>query len=270
GKISRLLEILHRQNPGHDRNVNAAGADAIEVAEVEIVIEEELRDGAGSTGVDLGFQRIDIRIEARAFRMLLGIGGDRDFNVWITLLDASDQIGGSSVAFRVRRVSRAEPAGGVAAQRHDMADANLVISRHHLIDIAAWRVNAGEMRRRREAGFGEDAGNGRVGAFPGRTAGAIGHRNEIGGKWREAADGLPETALHLFGFGRKKFKRDRGRERAAAIGRGGCNLGHETTNSTSLRRAKNRPMHTGSDSPSYMGNCPLACETDGKSSYDFQ
>ena len=164
--------------------------------------------------------------------MLLGIGGDRDFNIWITLLDASDQIGGRSVAFGVRRISRAEPAGGVAAQRHDMADANLVISRHHLIDIAAWRVNAGEMRRRREAGFGEDAGNGRVGAFPGRTAGAIGHRNEIGGKWREAADGLPETALHLFGFGRKKFKRDRGRQRAAAIRRGGRKLGHGTTNST--------------------------------------
>src|SRR6266567_4673216 len=50
---SRLLEIMHRHDAGHDRDVDAAGADPVEVTEVEIVIEENLRNGAGRAGIDL-------------------------------------------------------------------------------------------------------------------------------------------------------------------------------------------------------------------------
>ena len=46
GEIGRRLEILHRQDARHDRDIDAARAHAVEIAEVEIVLEEELRDGA--------------------------------------------------------------------------------------------------------------------------------------------------------------------------------------------------------------------------------
>src|SRR6478609_3308414 len=45
-EIARLLEIVHRHDAGNDRDFDAAGADAVEVAEVEIVVEEHLGDGA--------------------------------------------------------------------------------------------------------------------------------------------------------------------------------------------------------------------------------
>src|SRR3984893_6241018 len=43
GKALGLLEILHRENSRHDRHVDAACANAVEIGEVEVVLEEELR-----------------------------------------------------------------------------------------------------------------------------------------------------------------------------------------------------------------------------------
>src|SRR5256885_11412498 len=77
-EVSRLLEIVHRHDAGDDRNIDAAGADAVEVAEVKVVIEEHLRDGARRAGIDLGLQRIDVGVERRALRMLLRIGRNRN------------------------------------------------------------------------------------------------------------------------------------------------------------------------------------------------
>src|SRR6185312_17362616 len=39
-EVPRLLEIVHRHDAWHDRNIDAAGAHAIEIAEVKVVIEE--------------------------------------------------------------------------------------------------------------------------------------------------------------------------------------------------------------------------------------
>ena len=80
-EIARLLEIVHRHDAGHDRNIDAAGANPVEVAEVEVVVEEHLGDGAGGAGIDLGLEHVDVGIEVGAFRMLLRIGGDRDFDI---------------------------------------------------------------------------------------------------------------------------------------------------------------------------------------------
>src|SRR5882724_7820166 len=83
-EAARLLEIVHRHDAGNDRDIDAAGADAIEVAEVKIVIEEHLRDGTRGAGIDLGLQRVDVGVEIRALRMLLRIGRDRNFKTGIT------------------------------------------------------------------------------------------------------------------------------------------------------------------------------------------
>src|SRR5216683_640942 len=46
-EIAGLLEIVHRHDAGHDRDADAAGPHPVEITEVQIVIEEHLRDGAG-------------------------------------------------------------------------------------------------------------------------------------------------------------------------------------------------------------------------------
>src|SRR3712207_5683880 len=63
GEIRRLLEVLHRHDARNDRDADAAGANPVEKAEVVIVVEEELRDGAVGAAIHLGLQRIDIRIQ---------------------------------------------------------------------------------------------------------------------------------------------------------------------------------------------------------------
>ena len=103
-KLRGLLEILHRHDAGHDRNVDAARAHAIEVAEVEIVIEEELGDGARRAGIDLGLQHVDVGVEVGALRMLFRIGRDRDLDIGIALLDAGDEVGRGLVAVGMRGV----------------------------------------------------------------------------------------------------------------------------------------------------------------------
>jgi hypothetical protein len=164
----------------------------------------------------------------------------------------------------MRGVGGADAAGRIAAQRHDVADADLVIAADDIVDLAARRADAGQMRGRQQAGFVEDAGDGGMGALAGRSAGAIGHRDEIGRQRRETLDGVPQAALHLLGLGREELKGDRGRlQRTVSVRRGGRNLGHDTTNSTlwsdirSSCRALKYAECRRSNSPLKVGNCPI-------------
>jgi hypothetical protein len=93
-----------------------------------------------------------------------------------------------------------------------------------------------------------------MGALAGRSAGAIGHRYEIGSQRGQPVDGVPQAALHLLGPGRKELKGNP-REfcRGMAVVRGGRHLGHGTMNSTAALRTSglaaghqnrpNRPSH---------------------------
>src|SRR3954454_14203235 len=58
-----LLEIVHRHDAGHDRNGDAARADAVEVSKIKIVVEEHLGNRAGRAGINLGLEHIDVGIE---------------------------------------------------------------------------------------------------------------------------------------------------------------------------------------------------------------
>ena len=62
----------------HDGDGDARRADAVEIAEIDLVIEEELGDGARGAGVDLGLEHVDIGLDGRRFRVLLRIAADRD------------------------------------------------------------------------------------------------------------------------------------------------------------------------------------------------
>ncbi len=121
-EILGLLEILHRQDAGHDRNVDAAGAYAIEITEIKAVLEKELGDRAVGAGVDLGLEHIDVGRDRGAVRMFFRIGGDRYFDVG-DAFDAADKVGGIFIAAWMRRETLADRRQRIAAQRHDMAHA---------------------------------------------------------------------------------------------------------------------------------------------------
>src|SRR5882757_7448456 len=86
-EIAGLLEIVHRHDAGHDRNRDTARPNPVEIAKIQVVVEEHLGDGAGGAGIDLGLQEIDVRIEVAALGVFFGIGGDRDFDVAMLPLD---------------------------------------------------------------------------------------------------------------------------------------------------------------------------------------
>src|SRR5207247_9147936 len=142
----------------HDRNIDAARPDTVEVAEVEIVVEEHLRNGAGSTGIDLGLQHINVGIEVRAFRMLLRVSGDRNLDVAMLPLDAGNKLRRTAIAVRMRGVGGADAAWRIAAQRDDMADADIVIATDDIVDLAARSADAGQMTGRQQRGFSQEAG----------------------------------------------------------------------------------------------------------------
>src|SRR5258707_6772856 len=80
-EVAGLLEIVHRHDARHDRNRDAAGADPVEIAKIEVVVEEHLRDGTRSTRIDLGLEHVDVGIDIGALRMLFGIGRNRNLDI---------------------------------------------------------------------------------------------------------------------------------------------------------------------------------------------
>jgi hypothetical protein len=142
GEIFRLLEVLHRQNAGDDRNMDSGSAGAVEITEIKAVFEKELRHRAAGAGIDLGFEHIDVGLHRRAVRMLFRIGRDRHFDIG-NPLDAGDEIGAVAIAAGMRRIAFADTAGRIAAQRHDVAHACLCIGFDDRVDIAARRGDAG-------------------------------------------------------------------------------------------------------------------------------
>src|ERR1700733_6525200 len=147
GEVLCLDEILHRQYAGYDRNIDAGSAHFLEIAEVQVVLEEELRNGSGRASVDFRFEHVDVGGDASAFGMLLWISGDRYFEIG-DAFDAADQIRGILVAAGVGRKALANAAERVAAQRHDMAHAGPGISVNNFVDFRARSSNAGYVRGR--------------------------------------------------------------------------------------------------------------------------
>src|SRR4051794_30630146 len=141
-EVAGLFEIVHRHDAGHDRDGDAARAHPVEIAKIQVVVEEHLGDGAVGAGIDLGLQHVDVGIEVATLRMLFRIGGDRHLDVAMLPLDAGDQFGRALVAIRMRRVGRADAARWIAAKRDDMADADLMVSADDLVDLAARRADA--------------------------------------------------------------------------------------------------------------------------------
>ena len=80
GKLRDLLEVLHRHNAWHDRDVNSSSADLVEIAKVDLVVEKELGDRARGPGIDFRLEILDVLIH-RTLGMTLGIGRHRDLKI---------------------------------------------------------------------------------------------------------------------------------------------------------------------------------------------
>src|SRR6516165_9542303 len=167
-KRLRGLEILNGEDSRHDRDRYSGRAHALEIAEVEVVLEKELGHRARRTRIDLGLEHVDVGRDRRTIGMLLRIGRHRDFDVR-DALDAGDEIGGVGIAAGMRRVFLTGAADRIAAQRHDVAYAGLRVSADHGVDLIAGRCDAGQMRRRRQRGFAEDALHRHVRSLAGRA-----------------------------------------------------------------------------------------------------
>src|SRR5665648_1018513 len=126
---------MDRDEPRHDRDGDAGGADAVEIAEIDLVIEEELGDGARGAGVDLRLQHVDIGLDGGRLRVLLGIAGERKLERR-DLLDAGGEIGG------IKKIAPFEIAVACYPEKHpespsveadiDMLKAKIAVSYTHL------------------------------------------------------------------------------------------------------------------------------------------
>src|SRR4029079_5135787 len=151
-------------------------------------------------------------------------------------------------------------AGGVAAQRHDMADTDVPIIADHGVDLLARRVNAGEMRRRLQLRLFQDAGDRGVGALAGGTTRAIGDGNIARPQRLEPPDGAPQRLLD--GVRARVKERERHvdvavAEEAALAVRSGQ---HHAANSTEVRFFLSRETAgfkpTQSETVSFSGPTP--------------
>ena len=89
----------------------------------EIVVVEELRDGAVGAGIDLSFQRADLGVPVGALRMLFRIGGNGDLGRACEL-QCLDELRRVAIAERMRLIGHGEAAGRIAAKRHEALDAD--------------------------------------------------------------------------------------------------------------------------------------------------
>src|SRR4029077_20990335 len=166
------------------------------------------------------------------------------------------------IATRRRHIALAHAAGGVAAQRHDMADTDVPIIADHGVDLFARCVNAGEMSRRLQLGLLQDAGDRGVGALARRAAGAVGDGNIARPQRLEPADRTPQSLLHGCRPRWKELERHVDvavAEEAALAVRGGP---HHAANSTQARFLLSRETAgfkpTQSETVSFSSSTPAA------------
>src|SRR5262245_14449803 len=236
GEARDLLEIVDGNDAGHDGNIDTAGADAIEVVVEQFVLEEKLRDRGRGACVDLSLEHVDIGVDARRLRMLLGVAGDGNLER-SNGFDAFDEVGGVDVTAGRRLVAFADPSGRIAAQRHDMAHAEIPIVADDAVDLSAVGGDAGEMGGGGQRRLPQHAPDRGVGALAGRAAGAIGYRNVARPERLEPADRAPQRLFHRLAFRRKELERhvDRAAAEEAALGFGSEHQAAASTLAFALR-----------------------------------
>ena len=136
--------------------------------------------------------------------MSLGIGRDRDFEIGDGF-DAAHEMRRGRIAERIWHETGSDAAGRIAAQRDNVANADIPVIPDDLIDFVLRRRDAGEMRGRLHMRLAGNARDNVMGAFAGRAAGAIGDGDKMWLQRLQTLHRLPELRLHFRRFRRKEF-----------------------------------------------------------------
>ena len=103
GETRHLREAVDRNDARHDRHRNAGSTGAIDKTEIEVIVEEELRDCPRCSCIDLGFEIVDIRFHRDRIRMFFRIGGNGNLEIR-DLANTSGQITCIFIAVRIEMI----------------------------------------------------------------------------------------------------------------------------------------------------------------------
>ena len=150
-EAGQALVVGDRHDAGHDGNIDALLAAAVDEIEVAVEIVEVLRDATVRAGIDLAFQEGDIGVGRRCVGMDFGIAADLDVDgVAEALADVANQL------FRVTHARRRSgPCGDVAAQGDDAIDTHSKVAGDAMLDGRGGIFPPGQVRRRVEPGLAE-------------------------------------------------------------------------------------------------------------------
>ena len=202
------VEIAHRHDPGDQGNGHPRRPNPVAESQEGVDVEEELADRPGRPRIHLGLQHIEVMRRRRAFGMALGIAADDDVETAFRR-DCGGQFGRIGVTVRTRNIGAADAVSArrIAAQGHDVAHPGVAIALDDRVDLLAAGLDTGQVGRRRQGRFRQDPLHRPVRALAGRTAGAIGDRDELGRQRGQTGHGLPQIGLGLVGLGRKELER---------------------------------------------------------------
>ena len=150
-------------------------------------------------------QVVEIEIGVRCFGMHFRVGGDRDFEV-PDFPETGNEVGRIGVSVGVRLVV-VRTFGRVAAQCDEMPHAHVPVLARNVVDFAATRPDAGQVRRGRQVGLVEDALHRVVRSLTRGAVRAVGHGNETRRQHLEPVDRLPQCRLGLLRMRGKELER---------------------------------------------------------------
>lgn len=179
GETLDLLEGEHRHDAGDNRDRYSPSVAACDEVEVDRVVEEQLGCDEGGSGVDLSFQRVEVRIKGCRFGVLFGITGDAEAEIRMAVLEQDNQLAGVTQAVGCDRKTGGA-SGGIAAECHDVSEAIRVDAIRQRGKLGAGMSDAGEVGHDREAEVIFQNGADLTGPIARASACPVGDRNEIG------------------------------------------------------------------------------------------
>src|SRR5690606_18988377 len=190
GEALDLRHVGDRHDAGDDGHVDAPSASLLNEGKIRISVEEQLRNQEVGASVDLELQRIQILLEARRFRMRLGIAGTGNAKLVVLAGEGHEFArmsktahGGLEACRSLRRIT---------AQGDDVVDAGGARRSEHWAELGSRRANAGQVRQRLEAELVLDATHQLDREFARGAASAIGDGNVARSVVTQLRQGLEE------------------------------------------------------------------------------
>jgi hypothetical protein len=197
-----------RHDPRDDRHVAALCRDPVPEPEVVLGVEEHLGDGEVGARPALLHEMLGIGLLVGRARVPLWERGDADGEV-ARGLEQLDELPRVGEALRMGNPGRIWVAGRVAAQREDVAHANVGVAADDVAQLRDRVVDRGEVGHRVQLGLlGNRAGH-LDGALARGPACPVRYGDERRLELLDATHGAPELPLTLVGLRREELERER-------------------------------------------------------------